>query len=85
LSHCHWHGGLRSVTAVLERFGVSDYLRRSTRITTDLPIDHEASLLRQPKRTPILAVESVDVDTVNCPISISRVRFAGERVQLLVG
>jgi GntR family phosphonate transport system transcriptional regulator len=76
---------LRSVTAVLERFGVSDYLRQSTRITTALPTEQEASLLRQAKRTPILVVESVDVDTANCPISVSRVRFAGERVQFLVG
>ncbi len=76
---------LRSVTAVLERFGVSDYLRRSTRITTALPTEHEASLLRQPRRAPILTVESTDVDTEDRPISVSRTRFAGERVQLLVG
>ena len=76
---------LRSVTAAMERFGVSDYLRRSTRITTALPAEHEASLLRQPKRSPILVVESVDVDTANRPISVSRVLFAGERVQLVVG
>ena len=75
---------LRSTTAVLERFGVADYLRRSTRITAALPTEREASLLRQPRREPILAVESIDVDTAGQPISFSRVRFAGERVQFLV-
>lgn len=76
---------LRSVTAVLERFGLSDYRRRTTRIVAALPTAREASLLRQPKRDPVLAVDSVDVDLSGHPISFSRVRFAGERVQLLVG
>ncbi|WP_158745394.1 phosphonate metabolism transcriptional regulator PhnF [Acidisphaera sp. L21] len=76
---------LRSITAVLERFGLADYLRKSTRIVAALPTEREASLLRQPKRDPILSVDSVDVDPAGLPISFSRVRFAGERVQLLVG
>ena len=76
---------LRSITAVLRRFGLSDYLRQSTRIVAALPTEREASLLRQPRRDPILAVDSVDVDTAGQPISASRVRFAGERVQLVVG
>ncbi len=76
---------LRSTTAVLERFGLSDYLRHSTRIVAALPTEREASLLRQPKREAILAVDSVDVDPQGHPISFSRVRFAGERVQLVLG
>ena len=75
---------LRSITAVFDRFGIPDYLRRSTRITAVLPTEREASLLRQPKRDPLLAVESIDVDTAGHPISFSRFRFAGERVQFLV-
>ncbi len=76
---------LRSITAVLERFGLPDYLRRSTRIVAVLPTETEASLLRQSRRDPILGVDSVDTDTAGQPISFSRVRFAGERVQLVVG
>ena len=75
---------LRSITAVFERFGISDYLRRSTRITAALPTEREASLLRQPRRDPVLAVESIDVDTAGQPISFSHTQFAGERVQFLV-
>ena len=75
---------LRSITAVLERFGIADYLRQSTRIVAALPTEREASLLRQPRRDPILSVDSVDVDPAGQPISFSRVRFAGERVQLVV-
>ena len=74
----------RSVTAVLAAFGVADYLRHSTRVLAVLPTDHEAALLRQSHRTPVLSVDSVDVDAAGVPISFSRVRFAGERVQLVV-
>ncbi len=74
----------RSVTAVLAAFGVVDYLRRSTRVLAALPTEREASLLRQSRRVPVLSVDSVDVDTADVPISFSRVRFAAERVQLVV-
>lgn len=76
---------LRSVTAVLERFGLSDYRRRSTRITAVLPDEEEAALLRQSRRAPVLAAESVDEDAEGRPVSFSRARFAGERVQMVVG
>jgi GntR family phosphonate transport system transcriptional regulator len=76
---------LLSYTAVMERFGVTDYLRKTTRIVAGLPTEQEAALLRQPKREPVLVVESIDVDPAGIPISFGRVRFAGERVQLVVG
>ena len=76
---------LQSMTAVLERFGLGDYRRATTRITAAMPTDEEAALLRQARREPVLAVESIDCDPVGRPISFSRVRFAGERVQLVVG
>ncbi len=76
---------LRSITAVLERFGLGDYRRASTRITAAMPTEEEASLLRQARRDPVLAVESIDTDPEGRPVSFSRVRFAGERVQLVVG
>ena len=79
------YGDLRSVTAVLARYGVADYLRRSTRVVAAMPSEPEAALLRQSRRTPVLAVESVDQDTAGQAISFSRVRFAGERVQVVVG
>ncbi len=75
----------RSITAVLEQFGLGDYRRASTRITAAMPTEEEAGLLRQARREPVLAVESVDVDAAGQPISFARTRFAGERVQLSVG
>ena len=76
---------VRSITAVLERFGLGDYRRATTRITAAMPTDEEAAHLRQTRREPVLAVESVDTDAAGQPISFARVRFAGERVQLQVG
>ena len=76
---------LRSLTLVLQLFGLGDYRRATTRITAAMPTEEEAAQLRQSRREPVLAVESLDVDADGRPISFSRVRFAGERVQLVVG
>ena len=76
---------LRSLTAVLRTFGIVDFRRATTRVTAGLPTDEEAARLGQSRREPVLVVESVDVDTDGVPISYSKVRFAGERVQLVIG
>ncbi len=75
---------LRSVTAVLAQFGLLDYRRAATRITAAMPSEEEAAHLRQARREPVLAVESIDIDGDGRPISFGRVKFAGERVQLVV-
>ncbi len=75
---------LRSITAVFARFGLADYRRATTTITSALPTEEEAALLRQSRRTPVLMVTSVDVDAACRAVSFSRVRFAGERVQFVV-
>ena len=75
---------LKSVTAVLKHFGFPDYRRAMTSITAVLPTAQEATQLRQSRREPVLAVESVDVDSDGLPLSFSQVRFAGQRVQLVV-
>ena len=76
---------LRSMTSVMAKFGLHDYKRASTKITATLPKNEEAMQLRQNSRDPVLAVESIDVDTEGTPISFSRTCFAGDRVQLIVG
>lgn len=75
-------GGLR-VTAILQRYGVDDYFRKHNRITTQLPTDEQARLLRQPRTRPVLAVESVDVDAAGTPIKYGETVFSGDRVQLV--
>jgi GntR family phosphonate transport system transcriptional regulator len=71
------------VTAVLKRFGIDDYFRKHNRITTQMPADEVARLLRQPRTRPVLVVESVDVDPAGVPIKFGETLFCGDRVQLV--
>jgi GntR family transcriptional regulator, phosphonate transport system regulatory protein len=93
---CAWYpaarfGGLlemlgegTSTTEILKRLGVQDYLRAESRITTQMPTEEAARLLRQPVTRPLLCVESVDVDMEGTPIKYGETMFSGDRVQLCV-
>jgi len=72
-----------SVTKVMKHFGIADYRRRRTKVTSELPSAADAKLLKQLRTRPVLVVQSIDVDASGAPISCNRVRFAGERVQLI--
>lgn len=72
-----------SVTKVLKHFGVTDYRRRQTKVTSEMPSAGDAKLLKQLRTRPVLVAQSVDVDASDVPINCKRVRFAGERVQLV--
>jgi GntR family phosphonate transport system transcriptional regulator len=69
---------------ILRRFGVEDYLRAESRITTQMPSDETARLLRQPAARPLLCVDCVDVDLQGRPIKYGETVFCGDRVQLVV-
>lgn len=71
-------------TDILKHFGVQDYLRAQSRITTQMPSDETARLLKQMSTRPVLCVESLDVDMQGIPIKYGEVVFSGDRVQLLV-
>lgn len=73
-----------SITKTLAQFGVHDYIRDMTRVIARNPSPDEIRHLRQSAMTPILAVESVDVDCDKRPIVYHETRFAGERVQFVV-
>lgn len=73
-----------STTNILRRLGVADYLRAESRITTQMPSEEQARLLRQPLTRPLLCVESVDVDLAGVPIKFGETLFSGDRVQLCV-
>ena len=73
-----------SITKTLAHFGVHDYTRETTRVIARNPSEDEVRHLRQSAMTPILAVESVDVDRDKRPIVYHETRFAGERVQFVV-
>jgi GntR family phosphonate transport system transcriptional regulator len=67
----------------MKHFGVVDIRRRQTKVTSELPSSSDARLLRQLRTRPVLVAQSVDVDAADVPINCKRVRFAGERVQLV--
>lgn len=73
-----------STTEILARLGVTDYLRAESRISTQMPGEETARLLRQPANRPVLCVESVDVDLDGTPIKYGETVFCGDLVQLVV-
>jgi GntR family phosphonate transport system transcriptional regulator len=71
-------------TEILKHFGVQDYVRAKSRITTQMPSDETARLLKQPSNRPVLCVECLDVDMDNQPIKYGETVFCGDRIQLVV-
>lgn len=74
-----------SLTKAMAAHGVSDYLRKETRLIADAASPRDADLLHLPAGAPLLVSESVNVDPHGVPILVSRARFAGDRVQIVVG
>ena len=73
-----------SSSDILRDFGVEDYLRAQSRITTQMPSDETARLLKQPVTRPLLCVECLDVDMNQQAIKYGETVFCGDRVQLVV-
>ena len=71
-------------TDILKHFGVQDYVRAHSRITTQMPSEETARLLKQAPARPLLCVESVDTDMDGTPIKFGETVFSGDRVQLVV-
>jgi GntR family phosphonate transport system transcriptional regulator len=72
-----------SITAALALSGVSDYSRKSTKVTARVVRAADARLLGQPPSRPILMTESINVDAVGLPIEYSVGRWASDRVQIV--
>lgn len=73
-----------SSSEILKRLGVEDYLRAESRITTQMPSEETARLLKQPVTRPLLCIESIDIDMDGRPIKYGETVFCGDRVQLVV-
>jgi GntR family phosphonate transport system transcriptional regulator len=71
-------------TEILRRLGVEDYVRAESRVTTLMPSEETARLLRQAPTRPLLCVAGVDVDLAGKPIKYGETLFSGDRVQLSV-
>ncbi|MGC8518890.1 MAG: phosphonate metabolism transcriptional regulator PhnF [Steroidobacteraceae bacterium] len=73
-----------SITRAFAECGVTDYLRRDSRVSAVLPVEQIAVLLRQAMCRPVLRIESVNEDLERRPIEYARAYFAGDRVGLRV-
>ena len=71
-------------TEILRHFGVQDYVRAESRITTQMPSSETARLLKQPVTRPVLCVECLDADMQGRPIKYGETVFCGDHVQLVV-
>jgi GntR family phosphonate transport system transcriptional regulator len=74
----------RSMTKLLEHYGVRDYRRGATRITAGIVDATDATRLDLPLGRPILVVDATDHDLDGKPLVTKHSRFAAERVEFLV-
>ncbi len=73
-----------SITRALAKFGVTDYVRRETRITARPATAEEARILDLHRGRPVMVTEGVNVDTDGRPLEFGVTRFAADRMQLVV-
>ena len=71
-------------TDMLKHFGVQDYVRVQSLVTTQMPSDETAHLLKQSATRPVMCVECIDEDMNGLPIKYGETIFSGDRVQLVV-
>ncbi|WP_323117839.1 phosphonate metabolism transcriptional regulator PhnF [Burkholderia alba] len=72
------------VTDALAEHGVTDYLRKWSRIGSVLPEAAIARRLNINRQQPVLWVENVDVDLEGQPIKYGITHFVADRVQLMI-
>jgi len=70
------------VTRALEKIGVSDYVRSSTRLTATKATPTQALHLRVQEGAPLLLTQSLSKDTDGRPVEYGQTWFASERITL---
>jgi GntR family phosphonate transport system transcriptional regulator len=74
----------QSVTAAFKRYGVEDYLRRSTIVSARHADPADLADLRLSPGAIVLVAVAVNVDVEGRPIQFAESRFAADRVELTV-
>ncbi len=75
---------VRSITRMLEHFGITSYRRKWTRISAEFTDAVDAGRLRLSVHRPILVAEGLNVTEDDVPIMFARARFSADRVALIV-
>ncbi|MTH98185.1 phosphonate metabolism transcriptional regulator PhnF [Roseibium sp. RKSG952] len=73
-----------SVTKAMARAGVTDYTRKESRVSAALVSEEDAGHLELAPGSPVLLVDSVNVDGFGKPVHCSRSRMASGRMQLVI-
>jgi GntR family phosphonate transport system transcriptional regulator len=71
------------ITEALRAVGITDYLRRQTRVTARLPTPTESALLRTARNRPVLATENINVDRSDTIVEYSLGCYPTPRVQIV--
>ena len=74
----------RSTTAVYAMYGIDDYVRLKTELSSRLPTRKEAAALAQPRSLPVIVTRKIDVDLSGVPIGYSESIWASEHVQFSI-
>jgi GntR family phosphonate transport system transcriptional regulator len=73
-----------SMTAAFKAYGITDYVRLSTRLTARLASEREAALLRIAPGAAVMISAAVDALPDLTPIHLVNSVFAGERMEMVV-
>ena len=73
-----------SMSAALKLFGITDYVRRSTRLSARLADEREAALLEIAPGAPVMVSTAIDALPDLTPIHLVTSVFSGERVEMVV-
>lgn len=71
-----------SVTLALQKRGITDYTRASTRLTAVRATTTQALHLQVQEGDPLLRSSGVNVDTMGLPVEYGRTWFVGDRITL---
>lgn len=72
----------QGITMALQKIGVTDYTRKSTRVTAVLASATQALHLQVSEGAPLIRTSSLSVDPAGMPVELGRTWFAGDRVTL---
>jgi GntR family transcriptional regulator, phosphonate transport system regulatory protein len=74
----------KSFTQAVQRLGVDEYVRQSTRILAKMPTTEDARLLEMPRNRPLIVTEGINIDGRGTRIEYCVTRFVSDLVQILV-
>lgn len=76
--------GLTSVTDLYQKYGVADYLRADTTVTSRSPTREEASLLQIRRSQPVIVLEGRNIEKDGRPLEISRSIWPADRITVRI-